>query len=108
MQRIDFINTHAAKVKFIYDFLNHKHASILCIKGISREGKKEATTQAVNLCKKGEDIQDIGSTENSWSFININTAHVKIIQHIYSWDEVPKDSNVVCIAFDRDPSYSNV
>ena len=106
MQRTDFITAHTDKVKFIYDFLNHKHSSILCIKGISREGKKETTNQAVDLCKKEEQIQDIGSSENSWSFININTAHVKIIQHVYSWDEVPKNSNVVCIGFDRDPSYS--
>jgi hypothetical protein len=107
MQRVDFLKAHGDKVKYIYDFLNHKHSPILYIKGMSKEGKKTTTEEAVNLAREEQLIQDIGYSENSWTFININTAQVKIIHHIYSWDDLPRDSNVPCVAFDRDPRYSS-
>jgi hypothetical protein len=107
MQRIDYIKYHSSKVKFIYDFLNHKHSTTLYIKGRSKEGKKLATAEALALAKQEEQIQDIGSSENSWAFININTAQLKIIHHVYSWDSLTKESNATYIAFDKDPYYSS-
>jgi len=107
MQRIDYIKYHSSKVKFIYDFLNHKHSTILYIKGRSKEGKKKTTAEAIALAKQDEQIQDIGYSEDSWAFININTAQLKIIHHVYSWDQLLKEPNAVYIAFDRDPYYSS-
>jgi len=113
MRRISYLNKNDAKVKYIYDFLNDKHSSFLGIKGVSKEGKKEALQQALSKCDESAgdafSIEEIGYSEeeHAWSFININTGQLKIIRHLYSWDDIIVDSNSKLICFDKDPSYSS-
>jgi hypothetical protein len=110
MLLVKYIKKHEEKVQFIIDFF-HSTASILFIKGVSKEGKKETLAEALSLCgeNSGEyfTVQEMVHSECSWTFVNINTGQLKIIMHIYSWENVPFAKDIQYIAFDRDPSYSS-
>ena len=110
MLLVKYIKKHKDKVNFIIDFF-HSTSSILFIKGVSQEGKKEALAEALSLCgeNSGEyfTIQEMVHSECSWTFVNINTGQLKIILHIYSWENVPFAKDIQYIGFDKDPSYSS-
>jgi hypothetical protein len=108
MIRVDFIKKHEQKVDHIYEFLNHPLNLVLTIKGTGQEGKKTALVEAIDMCNLIEpSIQDVNSSENSWIFLNNRVGLLKIVNIVYSWDDMPTDLSVQVIAFDRDPAYSS-
>jgi len=108
MIRVDFIKKHDEKVKYIYDFLNHPTHLVLTIKGTRHEGKKIALEDAVYLSNAHQPrIEYVNSSENSWIFLNTYVSLLKIVNIVYSWDDIPTDPSVQVIAFDKDPHYSS-
>ena len=108
MIRVDFIKKNDQKVQYIYDFLNDPIHLTLTIKGSRQEGKKTALEDAVYLCNAHQPtIEDVNSSENSWIFLNNRIGLLKIVNIVYSWDDIPTDPSVQVIAFDKDPAYSS-
>jgi hypothetical protein len=108
MIRVDFIKKHDQKVQHIYTFLNHPHDLVLTIKGSKGEGKKECLTDAIYLCNAHQQtIEDVNSSENSWIFLNTRVGLLKIVNIVYSWEDIPTDPSVQVIAFSPDPDYSS-
>lgn len=108
MIRVDFIKKHDKKVEYIYDFLNHPLNLVLTIKGIRQEGKKWTLDDAIDLCNAHQQIiQDVNSSENSWIFLNTRVGLLKIVNIVYSWEDIPVDPSVQVIAFAPDPDYSS-
>lgn len=108
MIRVDFIKKHDQKVQCIYEFLKHPINLTLTIKGTKQEGKKTALEDAIYLCNAhSQTIEDVNSSENSWIFLNTHVGLLKIVNIVYSWEDMPTDPSVQVIAFDRDPVYSS-
>ena len=108
MIRVDFIKKHDEKVRHIYDFLNHRHDLLLTIKGIKGEGKKSALVDALYLCNAHKlTVEDVNSSENGWVFLNNRVGLLKIVNIVYSWEDIPTDPSVQVIAFAPDPDYSS-
>lgn len=108
MIRVDFIKKHDQKVRHIYDFLKDPINLTLTIKGTKQEGKKTALDDAIYLCNAHhQTIEDVNSSENSWIFLNTRVGLLKIVNIVYSWEDMPTDPSVQVIAFDRDPDYSS-
>jgi len=108
MIRVDFIKKHDEKVHHIYTFLNDRHDLVLTIKGIKGEGKKQCLDEAIALCNAHHHtVEDVNSSENSWIFLNTRVGLLKIVNIVYSWEDMPTDPSVQVIAFAPDPAYSS-